>query len=143
MSIESQCTSCGATMHENVLVHSPKCLHSNKLDGDKLWKKAQKVASHPLPLTPNDTEIDDTVATFYERVFEHAFKLGQEFPDEKVAPHDPCNAEDKLKLTQALSKLIDKARLEELQEHVFGCDGKRATDRIKELKAQLTDKVGN
>lgn len=53
-------------------------------------------------------ELENIQKKYYKKVFEHAFRLGQEMPDEKQIPHDPCNAEDDITALTSIINLVDK-----------------------------------
>ena len=63
-------------------------------------------------------EVRGVLQNFYQKVFIHAYELGQEFPDsmdsEKV--FDPCNAEDQLEAELAILAW-HKSELEKLGEN--------------------------
>lgn len=58
-----------------------------------------------------DERLDAATQCFYRQVFEHAYKLGQEFPNEDDVKqvHDPCNAEDLDIFEQSLRQLFKDA----------------------------------
>jgi hypothetical protein len=51
---------------------------------------------------------EDAVYAFYRKVFEHAFELAKEFPEEKDPKNitDPCNADDAIALYKSLDDLV-------------------------------------
>lgn len=57
---------------------------------------------------PEVDSIEQILENFYQKVYEHAYRLGQEFPEEKALMHDPCNAEDKIEATSLLQDIIVK-----------------------------------
>ena len=59
---------------------------------------------------PVTSKLDDALDKFYREVFNHAYVLGQEFPDEKNPEmiFDPCNADDKIKAHKAILSWVDE-----------------------------------
>lgn len=53
--------------------------------------------------------LDDAVDEFYRSVFEHAYELGQEWPDDNDPKmvFDPCNAEDAIRLKELIRSKLE------------------------------------
>lgn len=75
------------------------------------------------------------------------------FANELIAYYERCEkngspilfihkyvARRKKRMQAILEKEALKARIEELRDHVFGCDGRRAQTRIADLEKQLGSK---
>ena len=68
-------------------------------------------------------ELEKAVEDFYRKVFIHAMKVGQEFPDDDPTKmSDPCNAEDREILLALIQDEVRKARIDELLYLTNHCD---------------------